>query len=155
MLWNKIASLFEGPDSPEAPEVDIREAIAVLLIHASKIDGVEDVSEQETRDQLLTEKFCLAESELEALTAKAAGLDEESVDLYRFTSVLTKSFDQEGRKHIVRMLWEIVLADGVVTDYESNFMWRVAELLGVTTRDRVILRKAVETGLPHLKTGAE
>ena len=42
MLWNKIASLFEGPNSPEAPEIDIREAIAVLLIHAAKIDGNED-----------------------------------------------------------------------------------------------------------------
>lgn len=155
MLWNKIASLFDGPNTPETPEVDIRDAIAVLLIHASKIDGIEDESELTVRDKLLSEKFGLTAVELTTLTEKAAGLDEKSVDLYRFTSVLTKAFDQEGRKHIVRMLWEIVLADDVVTDYESNFMWRVAELLGITTRDRVTLRKAVETRFPDLETGAE
>ncbi len=155
MLWNKIASLFDGPEEPETPQDDIREAIAVLLIHAAKIDGNEDESERLKRDDLLRKKFGLEDSELTGLTATAAELDEQSVDLYRFTSVLTKQFDQEGRKHIVRMLWEIVLADEVVTDYEANFMWRVAELLGVTTRDRVALRRAVEAGLPGFESGAE
>jgi len=37
-----------------------------------------------------------------------------------------------------------VLADGVVHEFEANLVWRAAELLGVSTRDRVLLRKAVE-----------
>jgi uncharacterized tellurite resistance protein B-like protein len=41
------------------------------------------------------------------------------------------------------MLWEVVMADGVVDEFESNLVWRAAELLGVSTRDRVLLRKAV------------
>jgi uncharacterized tellurite resistance protein B-like protein len=36
------------------------------------------------------------------------------------------------------------MADGVVDEFESNLVWRAAELLGVSTRDRVVLRKAVE-----------
>jgi uncharacterized tellurite resistance protein B-like protein len=36
------------------------------------------------------------------------------------------------------------MADGVVGEFESNLVWRAAELLGVSTRDRVLLRKAVE-----------
>lgn len=147
MLWNKIASLFEGPDTAVAPNMEIQEAIAVLLVHASRIDGNEDATERARRDELLTEKFELAADDLGNLAEKAAELDEDSIDLYRFTSVVTKAYDQEERKQIVRMLWEIVLADGVVTDYESNFMWRVAELLGVSTRDRIAMRKAVEASL--------
>ena len=69
----------------------------------------------------------------------------ESVDLYQFTSVLCRALDQEGRKRIVEMLWEVVLADGVVHEFEANLVWRAAELLGVSTRDRVSLRKAVES----------
>ncbi len=147
MLWNKLASLLSEPDEPETSDVDIREAITVLLIHAAKIDGHEDESERAKRDALLKDKFKLADEELRALTDKATELDEGAVDLYQFTRVLTRKFDQEGRKSIVRMLWEIVLADGAVTDYEANYMWRVAELLGVTTRDRIASRKAVEGGL--------
>jgi uncharacterized tellurite resistance protein B-like protein len=47
----------------------------------------------------------------------------------------------------VEMLWEIVMADGVVHAFESNLLWRTAELLGVSTRDRVTLRKMVEARL--------
>ncbi|MGB3022309.1 MAG: TerB family tellurite resistance protein, partial [Methyloceanibacter sp.] len=38
---------------------------------------------------------------------------------------------------------EMAMADGVVHEFESNLVWRAAELLGVSTRDRVLLRKAV------------
>jgi uncharacterized tellurite resistance protein B-like protein len=31
----------------------------------------------------------------------------------------------------------------VVHEFEANLVWRAAELLGVSTRDRVLLRKAV------------
>lgn len=147
MLWNKLASLLTGPGEQDTSDVDIREAIAVLLIHAAKIDGHEDDAERAKRDVLLKQKFELEDEELTALTEKADELDRGAIDLYKFTSVLTGKFDQEGRKSIVRMLWEIVLADGALSDYEANFMWRVAELLGVNTHDRVALRKAVEGGL--------
>jgi uncharacterized tellurite resistance protein B-like protein len=37
------------------------------------------------------------------------------------------------------------MADGVLHEFESNLVWRAAELLGVSTRDRVRLRKLVES----------
>ena len=46
-------------------------------------------------------------------------------------------------KRIVEMLWEVVMADGLVHEFESNLVWRVAELLGVSTRNRVILKQGV------------
>jgi uncharacterized tellurite resistance protein B-like protein len=48
---------------------------------------------------------------------------------------------------MVEMLWEVAYADGVLHEFESNLVWRAAELLGVSTRDRVELRKAVESRL--------
>jgi len=41
------------------------------------------------------------------------------------------------------MLWEMAMADGVVHEFESNLVWRVSELLGVSARDRVTLKKLV------------
>jgi len=41
------------------------------------------------------------------------------------------------------MMWEIVLADGRVTEFEDNLMWRAADLLGVSSRDRIALRQRV------------
>ena len=45
------------------------------------------------------------------------------------------------------MLWEIAMADYVVREFESNLVWRVAELLGVSARDRELLRKTVASRL--------
>ncbi len=42
------------------------------------------------------------------------------------------------------MMWEIVFADGEVHEFEDNVVWRVAELLGVSSRDRIRLRKRIE-----------
>jgi uncharacterized tellurite resistance protein B-like protein len=41
------------------------------------------------------------------------------------------------------MLWEMVYADGNVTEFEQNAMWRVADLLAVSSRDRIALRERV------------
>jgi uncharacterized tellurite resistance protein B-like protein len=83
------------------------------------------------------------------LFQEATAEERNAVDLYRFTKVLTRELDQDGRKRIVEMLWEVVMADGVVDEFESNLVWRVAELIGVSTRDRVVLRKMVEARLAN------
>jgi uncharacterized tellurite resistance protein B-like protein len=41
------------------------------------------------------------------------------------------------------MMWEIVYADGRVTEFEYNLLWRAADLLGVSSRERIELRQQV------------
>jgi uncharacterized tellurite resistance protein B-like protein len=55
---------------------------------------------------------------------------------------LTRTLDASGRQKIIEMMWEIAFADGVVHELEENIVARVAELLGVSPRDRVRLRHA-------------
>jgi hypothetical protein len=41
------------------------------------------------------------------------------------------------------MMWEIAYADGSVNEFESNIIWRAADLLAVSSRQRVELRRQV------------
>jgi uncharacterized tellurite resistance protein B-like protein len=41
------------------------------------------------------------------------------------------------------MMWEIVFADGRMNEFEDNLMWRVADLLSVSSHDRIALRRRV------------
>jgi uncharacterized tellurite resistance protein B-like protein len=41
------------------------------------------------------------------------------------------------------MMWEIVYADGERTEFEDNIVWRVADLLGISSRERIELRQHV------------
>ena len=39
------------------------------------------------------------------------------------------------------MLWDIVYADGERSEMEDHVIWRIADLLGVSGRDRVLQRQ--------------
>jgi uncharacterized tellurite resistance protein B-like protein len=40
-------------------------------------------------------------------------------------------------------MWEIVYADGSVNEFEDNVIWRAADLLGVSSRQRIELRRRI------------
>lgn len=151
-LWNRLVNFVEGVDNEQGRlkdmhEEELRVASAALLINAGSIDGKFDSNEKQKVKALLQRRFDLKPDELKHLFLEASAEEREAVDLYRFTKVLCRELDQDGRKRIVVMLWEVVMADGVVDEFEANLVWRVAELIGVSTRDRVTLRKMVEARL--------
>ena len=151
-LWNRLVNFVEGVNDDEGRlkdmhEEELRVASAALLINAGSIDGKFDSNEKQKVKALLQRRFDLKPDELKRLFQEASAEEREAVDLYRFTKVLCRNLDQDGRKRIVVMLWEVVMADGVVDEFESNLVWRAAELIGVSTRDRVTLRKMVEARL--------
>ena len=37
------------------------------------------------------------------------------------------------------MMWEIAYADGKVDEFEMNLIWRAADLLGISSRERIEL----------------
>ena len=130
-------------------EDDKRLAAAALLFHLIDIDGVIEESESSKLREILRKHYDLSDKETTELIAAAKQRDEEAVDLYGFTSVLKRTTDEEERLAIVEMMWEIVYADGHVHEFEDNTIWRVAELLGVSTRDRMTLRHKVAQTAPE------
>ncbi|MES0812705.1 TerB family tellurite resistance protein [Roseibium sp. SCPC15] len=130
-------------------EDDKRLAAAALLFHLIDIDGIIEDSESEKLRQILKKHYELTDQETTELISAAKQRDEEAVDLYGFTSVLKRTTDENERLAIVEMMWEIVYADGHVHEFEDNTIWRVAELLGVSTRDRMTLRHKVAQSAPE------
>ena len=70
--------------------------------------------------------------------------EQEAIDLYAFTSVLKRHLDADARKSFIGLMWGIVFADGEMHELEDNLVWRVAELIGVDNRDRVVLRQEMQ-----------
>jgi len=122
-------------------ENDYRVAAAALLIHATTIDGAMSDIEHDRLVSLLRQRFTLDQAAAEELVTEATKAEQQAVDLYRFTSLLDRTLDDAGRQQIVEMLWQIVYADGRVTEFEDNLIWRAADLLGVSSRERIELRQ--------------
>src|SRR5262245_10845180 len=118
---------------------DYRLAAAALLIHVSVVDGAMSPAERRRLHDVLKLRFDLDESATTELIDAAIAADNDAVDLYRFTSLINRSVDDEGRRRIVEMMWEIVYADRQVNEFEENIVWRAADLLGVSGRERIAL----------------
>jgi uncharacterized tellurite resistance protein B-like protein len=138
-MFDAITRLFAQPE-PSHFHNEPRLAVAALLVHLSAVDGQVTDGERAAVRNALMDHYGLAEDEVDRLLATATRRDSEAVDFYRFTSAIT-SLDEAERLEIVRMMWQVVFADGKNHELEDNMVWRIAELIGVSARDRTTLRK--------------
>ena len=150
-LKTLIADLTSGEESPRVfDETDQRLAAVALLVHVADINGVTSPAEATRLRELVAERYGLDSTATARLIAAAERSDREAVDLYHFTSVLKRALDAPGRMGVIEMMWRIAYADGHVDELEDNVVWRVAELLGVGSNERIALRQriAAQSGLP-------
>lgn len=127
-------------------DTDYRLAATALLIHVISIDGEPSETEKRKLHSLLELRFQLDPGTADRLIADATEVEGDAVDLYHFTSRIMRSVDEEGRLRIIEMMWELVYADGRVSEFEENVVWRAADLLGISSRDRINLKHRVADG---------
>jgi uncharacterized tellurite resistance protein B-like protein len=141
---NFISDFADGGKHPsQFAEDDYRLAAAALLVHAAAIDGDMLPSESDKLRAVLKKNFALDDAATAELIEKATAVERESVDLYHFTHQLNRSLNEAGRTRIIEMMWEIVYADGKRDELEDNLVWRAADLLGVSQRERIELRRQI------------
>jgi uncharacterized tellurite resistance protein B-like protein len=120
-----------------------RLAATALLVHVVSLDGEPTEIEKRKLHSLIESRFGLDPGTADRLISSATRVEGEAVDLYHFTSVIMRSVNEEGRLRIVEMMWELVYADGQVSEFEDNVVWRAADLLGISSRDRIELKHRV------------
>ena len=153
-----IADIVDGGKHPsQFADDDYRLAAAALLVHAAAIDGEMIESERAKLHSVLAQRFELDNAATDELIEKATAVEHEAVDLYHFTHLLNRALDEAGRARIIEMMWQIVYADGRRDELEDNLLWRAADLLGVSPRERIELRRRVggddaEPGAPNSET---
>ena len=142
--FRKFLSEVQGGKHPAhfAPN-DYRLAATALLVHAAGIDGNISAVERDKLHAVIRRHFGLDDAETDELVAEATEAEHDAIDLYHFTSVINRSLDEEGRRRVVEMMWEIIYADGGAGAFESNLIWRAADLLGISSRERIELGQRV------------
>jgi uncharacterized tellurite resistance protein B-like protein len=118
-------------------------ATAALITRVATVHIELSQARREKLHAVLRSHFDLDDRATAMLLEESAAVDRTAVDLYRFTRQLNQLLNDESRRRLVRMMWEVVYADGRVNELEHNIIWRVADLLGVTTRQRVELRQQI------------
>lgn len=120
---------------------EVRLAAAVLLVHATAVDGEVDWRERQLLHNILERGFNLDRAQLGELVAQADEKEKKSVGPDRLTSLLTLKLSKDDRMKVLEMLFEVINADGVIHEHEGKFASRVEQSLGITPNDWARARK--------------
>ena len=145
-----LGSLGGAETDKKADIDDPAVAVVALALNVINADGVVMPEEMEMLEKVVRAHFALSKSEFETMLAAAAREEENAVDLYRFTSRVNRALDEKQKVEFIGMLWQIVHADHDRNELEDHLIWRIAELIGVSGRDRVMQRRDAE----HVLKGA-
>ena len=121
----------------------IIEAVTVMLLRASSIDGSKDKKEIILIKRLLSEQFALSNDEIELLVIDCSKKEQESTDLYKWSKIINDNYSKEKKNIVFGMMCEIINADGVVDPFESNFIRRLSGLLYISDKDAGIIKKKI------------
>ncbi|QLF68676.1 TerB family tellurite resistance protein [Peteryoungia desertarenae] len=112
-------------------------SVAALCFQVMEADGAILDEEREKLKSILTQTYGVDERRLISLMEAAQLAESEAVDYYRFTNDLKRHLEPHERENLIGILWDIVYADGVRSEMEDHVIWRIADLLGVSNRERV------------------
>ena len=110
-------------------EIDI---LSGLMIEAANTDGEVTQVELNKISHSLINVFKEDAKTVEISLTKAFENKDNSKSLYYYTSKLNKSFSNENKIKLIEVLWEIILSDNELHDFETNLIRRLAGLLYIS-----------------------
>ena len=138
-MFDQLLRFVKAPEQQRQP--DIRLSVAVLLVEVARQDDQFDSKERAGIEKLLAQKFDLGPDECAQLLAAGEARAKEMVQLHGHTSALFENMTPEDRVGLVEMLWDVAYADGVLDPEEDLLIRRIAGLIHVTDRERVLARQ--------------
>ena len=106
--------------------LDDIKGMAALLVHAAKID--EKYSDKEKKLIKDFIKSYLDDDNIEKILVESEEIEQNSNQLLNFTNILKKS-SEDVKKDMIKHLWQIIISDDSVDQYESNLMRRICGLI--------------------------
>jgi uncharacterized tellurite resistance protein B-like protein len=113
----------------ENTEIDI---LSGLMIEAANTDGEVTQEELNKISHSLINVFKEDPKAVEVSLTKAFENKDNLKSLYYYTSKLNKSYSNENKIKLIEVLWEIILADNEIHDFETNLIRRLAGLLYIS-----------------------
>jgi uncharacterized tellurite resistance protein B-like protein len=151
-MFDKLMAFLNslgGDQSPVAAPDSVAVAVVALALHVVQADGIIADAENQVLESVIRSYFNLSKGEFDIMLRAARLEEEEAVDLFRFTSRINRGLDERQKAEFIGMLWQIVHADNDRNELEDHLVWRIAELIGVSGRDRVNKRLEVEDRQKH------
>jgi len=132
-LLQSLKNIFQKTKNlEENNSVEDLKILCGLMMEAANSDGTITQNEVNKISSILIEIFKEDPLEVEKALTTALKYSNEQQSLHFFTSKINKTFADKKKLLLIETLWEIILVDGVVHDFESNLVRRLAGLLYIS-----------------------
>ena len=132
-MFQSLKNIFSGDkginQENQNNEIDI---LCGLMIEAANTDGKITQEELNKISNSLINVFKEDPKIVEESLNNAFENKDNSKSLYFYTSKLNKSYTDEQKIQLLEVLWEIILADNELHDFEANLIRRLAGLLYIS-----------------------
>ena len=132
-MINLLKNILNNQKSTEEKnDNESLELLCGLMIEAAYTDGQIDDSELNKIKLSLINIFEENPTEVELVLENALNNKNNTKSLHHYTSFINKNFDDNKKLLLIEALWEIVLSDGEIHDFESNLIRRLSGLLYIS-----------------------
>ncbi len=131
-----LKNFFESQASKEDidPSKNLK-LLAGIMIEAANTDGVIDNNEINKINSILINTFQEDPDQVKLILDETIKNQNDSKSLFFYTSKINKTYSIEKKLLLLETLWEIILSDGKIHDYESNLIRRLSGLLYISDVD--------------------
>ena len=140
----KVTSKTTEEDEYKGEDV---QAVIILLLEACQIDGETGQVELDYIKKLLVNKFGFDEKDANDNISKAFEDSEQRIEIFSQIKVILNEMNHEERIEVIQMMWGVILADGVIDDFEANLMRRMNGLLYVSGVESAAAKEKAMTQL--------
>tara|TARA_B000000609_G_C23821126_1_gene163024 strand:- start:42 stop:491 length:450 start_codon:yes stop_codon:yes gene_type:complete len=130
-VLNILKNFFEEKDT-NTNDFDSLELLCGLMIEAANSDGHIETEEVDKISSLLINVFKENADDVKIKLQQAINNRNNSKSLFYYTSKINKIYSDEKKLLLIETLWEIVLSDGSLHDYESSLIRRLAGLMYIS-----------------------
>ena len=131
-MINILKNFFQANETTNKDTNQNLELLCGLMIEAANSDGKIDRDEINKINFILVNVFQENQKEIDIILEKAIENRNNSKSLFYYTSQINKNYNEQKKLILIETLWEIVLSDGKVHDYESSLIRRLSGLLYIS-----------------------
>ena len=132
-MINLLKNILNSQDSGQEKEDNKNlELLCGLMIEAAYTDGSIDESELQNIKSSLINIFGEEPNNVELVLDAAIKNKNNAKSLHYYTSFINKNYNHNKKIILIETLWEIVLSDGKIHDFESNLIRRLSGLLYIS-----------------------
>ena len=131
----------------EASYEDKAILITSLMIECAKSD--ENFTEKEGKliKSILKKKLKLNEEEVNNCYSESIKISDNSVEIYSLTKDIRENFSKEEILIIFEYLWEIILSDEIIDDFEASMMTKLTGLFHLTGKESAQARNSAKESI--------